>query len=127
MDGTLDSPADPEATPDTDSPGQPRLVTVAEAAKRTGLSRVESRGELVQWQALYERERERAERTEADRVAIAALERQLREELLVLANAGPMRAMRLRREVRRRLATQHDAATAAVPATDPLPGLIAEA
>jgi len=137
-------PVDPEVNskPDSgDSPAEPRrLLTVAEAAEVTGLSRkvitgrmdrgtlrvvrdesgtrrvprgellrvgllatshpgesgAESPshpGELVIWRDLYERERAKAE-------ALADSERELYAQLAAIANAGPIRALRLRRQLR---------------------------
>lgn len=128
-----------------DSPVEPRLFTVAEAAEVTGLSRkvitgrmdretlrvvrdesgtrrvpraelvraglldpshpAESDdespghpGELVRWQDLYEREY-------AARVDAEAAAGELRVQLAAIANAGPIRAMRLRRQLRAMSAT----------------------
>ncbi len=53
-------------------------------------------GELVLWRDLYERER-------IERGDLAARERELHAQLVAIANAGPIRAMRLRRQVRRQL------------------------
>lgn len=55
-----------------------------------------SPGELVLWRDLYEREREAREE-------LAARERELHAQLVAIANAGPIRAMRLRRQARRQL------------------------
>ena len=150
---------DPETTPDPDSPGalaDSRLLTPAEAAAATGLSKKvitgrmdrgtlrtvaddagtrrvpraeldragllgpsdpgespnESR-ELVIWRDLYERERDAHETTRSELVTQAEEERrrgeaaqasaaELREQLAAIANAGPIRAMRLRRTLRAR-------------------------
>lgn len=53
-------------------------------------------GELVVWRALYEQERQ--EREEA-----AAHARELEHDLIAIANAGPIRALRLRRQLRAKL------------------------
>lgn len=129
--------------PDSDSPDSqetPRLLTPAEAAQLTGLSRKqitgkmdrgslrvvkdaagtrrvpktelvragllnashpgespsESGGELVIWRDLYERERQERADAEAERA-------ELRAQLAAIANAGPIRAIRLRRQARRQL------------------------
>lgn len=50
-------------------------------------------GELVIWQDLYEREREQRE-------AVQEREVELRVQLAAIANAGPIRALRLRRALR---------------------------
>jgi hypothetical protein len=50
-------------------------------------------GELVRWEDLYERERAKAE-------ALAESERELYAQLAAIANAGPIRALRLRRQLR---------------------------
>lgn len=50
-------------------------------------------GELVRWEDLYERERAKAE-------ALAESERELYAQLSAIANAGPIRALRLRRQLR---------------------------
>ncbi len=149
---------DPDPTPTPDSAGslaESRLLTVAEAAAATGLSRKvitgrmdrgtlrvvkddlgtrrvpraelqrtglldashpaespnESRGELVIWRDLYERERQEhddtrerltdradEERRRGDQAEASAAE--LRAQLAAIANAGPIRAMRLRRALR---------------------------
>ncbi len=118
--------------------GEPRLLTITEAAGETGLSqkalarriergtlravhdeqgrRVVPRteldragllgdgeegspgGELVLWRDLYERER-------VEREDLASRERELHDQLVAIVNAGPIRAMRLRRQVRRQLDT----------------------
>ncbi|MBV8946700.1 MAG: hypothetical protein JOZ95_14850 [Solirubrobacterales bacterium] len=57
----------------------------------------ESGGELVIWRDLYERERRERADAEADRA-------ELRAQLAAIANAGPIRALRLRRLARRQLA-----------------------
>jgi excisionase family DNA binding protein len=54
-------------------------------------------GELVIWRDLYEHERQ--EREEADAHA-----RELEHDLIAIANAGPIRALRLRRQLRAKLA-----------------------
>jgi hypothetical protein len=150
----------PEPTPNRDSEEssvESRLLTVAEAAAVTGLTRkvitgrmdrgtlrvvkddsgtrrvpraelqraglldqshpaesvTESRGELVIWRDLYERERQEhedtrdqltdradEERRRGDQAEAAAAE--LREQLAAITNAGPIRAMRLRRALRAR-------------------------
>lgn len=54
-------------------------------------------GELVLWRDLYERERE-------EREDLAARERELHDQLVAIANAGPIRALRLRRQGRQQLA-----------------------
>lgn len=119
--------------PETLPAGEPRLLTITQAAAETGLSakaiarRIERgtlravhdeqgrrvvpraeldragllggeqagspRGELVLWRDLYERERE-------EREDLAARERELHAQLVAIANAGPIRAMRLRRQIR---------------------------
>lgn len=53
-------------------------------------------GELVVWRELYERERQEREQSEARA-------RELERELVAIANAGPIRAMRLRRQLRAKL------------------------
>jgi excisionase family DNA binding protein len=53
-------------------------------------------GELVIWRDLYEQERQ--EREEADAHA-----RELEHDLIAVANAGPIRALRLRRQLRSKL------------------------
>jgi excisionase family DNA binding protein len=53
-------------------------------------------GELVIWRDLYEHERQ--EREEADAHA-----RELEHDLIAIANAGPIRALRLRRQLRAKL------------------------
>lgn len=53
-------------------------------------------GALVLWRDLYECER-------VEREDLATRERELRAQLVALANAGPIRAARLRRQVRRQL------------------------
>jgi len=58
-------------------------------------------GELVLWRDLYERERE-------EREDLAARERELRDQLVAIANAGPIRALRLRRQARQQLAAAVD-------------------
>jgi hypothetical protein len=139
---SADSPADLANSP---TPG--RLLTPAEAAQATGLSRKQitgrmdrgslrvikdtegtrrvpraelvrvglldldgspshpaespnesgdSAGELVIWRDLYERERQERADAEAERA-------ELQTQLAAIANAGPIRAMRLRREVRQQL------------------------
>jgi hypothetical protein len=50
-------------------------------------------GEVVIWQELYEREREQRE-------AVQEREVELRVQLAAIANAGPIRALRLRRALR---------------------------
>lgn len=50
-------------------------------------------GEVVLWRDLYEREREKLEET-SDRA------RQLERDLVAIVNAGPIRAFRLRRQIR---------------------------
>ncbi len=64
-----------------------------------GKSQAESGGELVIWRDMYERERE--ERAIAERQHA-----ELRAQLAAIAHAGPIRAMRLRRETRRQLREQ---------------------
>lgn len=54
-------------------------------------------GQLVIWRDLYERERQ--ERQEAD-----ARARELEHDLIAIANAGPIRALGLRRQLREKLA-----------------------
>jgi excisionase family DNA binding protein len=54
-------------------------------------------GQLVIWRDLYERERQ--EREEADAHA-----RELEHDLIAIANAGPIRALRLRNQLRAKLA-----------------------
>jgi excisionase family DNA binding protein len=54
-------------------------------------------GELVIWRNLYEHERQ--EREEADAHA-----RELEHDLIAIANAGPIRALGLRRQLREKLA-----------------------
>jgi hypothetical protein len=140
---SADSPAD---SVDSLTPG--RLLTPAEAAQATGLSRKQitgrmdrgslrvikdaegtrrvpraelvragiladdgspshpaesgdSTGELVIWRDLYERERQERADAEAERA-------ELQTQLAAIANAGPIRAMRLRRQVRQQL--EHTAA-----------------
>jgi hypothetical protein len=51
-------------------------------------------GELVRWEDLFERER--GERAEAEEVS-----RQLERDLIAIVNAGPIRALRLQRRLRR--------------------------
>ncbi len=58
-----------------------------------------SPGELVRWEDLYERERAKAE-------ALAESERELYAQLAAIANAGPIRALRLRRQLRALSATE---------------------
>lgn len=53
-------------------------------------------GELVLWRDLYERER-------AEHQAVIARERELHSQLAAIANAGPIRAMRLRKQTRQQL------------------------
>lgn len=53
-------------------------------------------GELVLWRELYERERQ-------EREQMAGRAQELERELVAIANAGPIRAMRLRRHLRARL------------------------
>lgn len=53
-------------------------------------------GELVLWRDLYERER-------VEREDLVVRERELHAQLVAIANAGPIRAARLRRQVRRQL------------------------
>ncbi len=55
-------------------------------------------GELVRWEDLYERERAKAE-------ALAESERELYAQLAAIANAGPIRALRLRHQLRTMSAT----------------------
>jgi hypothetical protein len=144
---SADSPAD---SVDSSTPG--RLLTPAEAAQATGLSRKQitgrmdrgslrvikdaegtrrvpraelvragfladdgspshpaespnesgdSTGELVIWRDLYERERQERADAEAERA-------ELQTQLAAIANAGPIRAMRLRRQVRQQF--EHTAA-----------------
>ncbi len=50
-------------------------------------------GELVVWQTAYERERE-------ERVEAQAQAQEMRDQLIAIANAGPIRALRLRRQLR---------------------------
>ena len=123
--------------------GMPRLLTVAEVAAETGLSKKAIRrriergtlvsvlrdgsrmvprgaldsldltesdstpegngGELVIWRELYERERDSREASEERERELHQEAGELREELAALANAGPIRAFRLRRRVRERL------------------------
>lgn len=128
-----------EHSPTTDHSGEPRLVTISQAAVATGLSRKaiarriergtlravhDNRGrrvvplgeleragmlrdddgqgnpggELVVWRDLYERERN-------ERMAYHERAQQLERELVAIANAGPIRAMRLRRQVRAKLSS----------------------
>ncbi len=54
-------------------------------------------GELVIWRDLYERERQ-------EREQLAERERELVAQLAAIANAGPIHAIRLRRQVRQQLA-----------------------
>lgn len=87
-----------------------RVVPLCELERAGLLSHGHARvpaGELVIWRELYERERESRER-------LAVRERELHAQLAAIANAGPIRAMRLRRDVRRRL--EADGSTAARPA-----------
>jgi hypothetical protein len=56
----------------------------------------DSAGELVIWRDLYERERQERADAEAERA-------ELQNQLAAIANAGPIRAMRLRRQVRQQL------------------------
>ena len=56
----------------------------------------DSAGELVIWRDLYERERQERADAQADRA-------ELQTQLAAIANAGPIRAMRLRRQVRHQL------------------------
>lgn len=67
-----------------------------------GKSQSESGGGLVIWRDLYERERD--ERAVAERQHA-----ELRAQLAAIAHAGPIRAMRLRREARGRLLEQPSA------------------
>ncbi|MFZ0043432.1 MAG: hypothetical protein WAK93_19135 [Solirubrobacteraceae bacterium] len=55
-------------------------------------------GELVIWRDLYEREREQREQAQER-------ENELRVQLTAIANAGPIRALRLRRALRAREAS----------------------
>lgn len=61
-------------------------------------------GELVVWKGLYEREREEREQLARERELLQARERELHDQLMVLAHAGWFRAARLRRQVRQQLA-----------------------
>jgi excisionase family DNA binding protein len=54
-------------------------------------------GELVIWRDLYEHERQ-------EREAADAHARELEHDLIAIANAGPIRALRLRRQLRAKLA-----------------------
>jgi hypothetical protein len=93
-----------------DAEGQ-RMVPRAELDRAGLLAEGSPAGagtEIVQWQSLYERERD-------ERDDLAERERALREQLVAIANAGPIRAARLRRQARRQLAH------AAVPAADDSP------
>ena len=120
----------PNPAPEILPAGAPRLLTLSEAAAETGLSqkaiarRVERgtlravhdehgrrvvpraeldragllgrgspAGELVLWRELYERERDARDLAERERA-------ELRELLAAIANAGPIRAARLRRQAR---------------------------
>jgi len=128
--------SDPTPDPEPDPAGTPRLLTIAQAAEATGLSRKAiarraergtlryvhspegqrmiphaeldraglldrgspggepaSGGEIVIWRDLYERERE-------DREQAEVRAQELREQLVAIANAGPIRALRLRRQFR---------------------------
>ena len=123
----------PETLPAGAPPDKKRLLTIREAASETGLStkalarrvergtlravkddqgrRVVPRaeleraglfdegnpgGELVVWRELYERERLVAEESR-ERAS------ELEKELIAIANAGPIRAYKLRRAARSRL------------------------
>jgi hypothetical protein len=143
----IDDHADADTDPGTDSDESPqlaRLLTPAEAAEATGLSRKqitgrmdrgslrtvkdesgtrrvprtelvraellqpdesvshptesgnEAGGELVIWRDLYERERQ-------ERVDAQAHGAELQAQLAAIANAGPIRAARLRKQLRRQL------------------------
>ena len=59
----------------------------------------DSAGELVIWRDLYERERQERADAEAERA-------ELQTQLVAIANAGPIRAMRLRRQARLQLEQQ---------------------
>jgi hypothetical protein len=142
MDDHTDS-IDDSNTDSADSPTPGRLLTPAEAAQATGLSRkqitgrmdrgslrvikdaegtrrvpraelvrvglldsdgspshpaesLNESGELVIWRDLYERERQERADAEAERAELQA-------QLAAIANAGPIRAMRLRRQARQQL------------------------
>lgn len=56
-------------------------------------------GELVIWRDLYERERQEREQSDARA-------QDLERELVAIANAGPIRALRLRRRLRAQLDTR---------------------
>jgi hypothetical protein len=56
--------------------------------------------DLVRWEDLYEREYAAREREYAARADAEATAAALREQLTAIANAGPIRAMRLRRALR---------------------------
>jgi hypothetical protein len=60
-------------------------------------------GELVVWRELYDRERAEHAATRERVEAAAAEAERLRLELAAIANAGPIRAMRLRRQIRHQL------------------------
>ena len=60
-------------------------------------------GEVVVWRDLYEQERQ--EREEADAYA-----RELEHDLIAIANAGPIRALRLRRQLRMKLSESRSTA-----------------
>lgn len=69
-------------------------------------------GELVVWRELFEQERaehaatrERVDQERARVDAAQAKAEELRLELAAIANAGPIRAMRLRRQIRQKLGT----------------------
>lgn len=135
----------PAGEQEADPEGMPLLLTVAQVAAETGLSKKAIRrriergtlvsvlrdgsrmvprgaldsldlpeedstpegkgGELVIWRDLYERERNSREASEERERELHQEAGELREELAALANAGPIRAFRLRRRARERLSS----------------------
>lgn len=79
------------------------LLLATESASHPAESLSESGGELVIWRDLYERERQDHEREREAHAQAEAERAELLAQLAALANAGPIRAIRLRRQVRDQL------------------------
>jgi hypothetical protein len=80
---------------------QGRRVVPRAELDRTGLLDQQTEGnpggEVVLWRDLYERER-------SEHQVVIARERELHAQLAAIANAGPIRAMRLRKHARQQMA-----------------------
>jgi predicted DNA-binding transcriptional regulator AlpA len=76
--------------------GELQRLKLIGPGSRSSQQRGTTTGEVELWRDLYERERQERERS-TERAA------ELQRELVAIANAGPIRAMRLRKQLRARL------------------------